>query len=453
MQDSPEVEQYKRQLRQHVAAVAPIFANASVGDFTKDVEIPPQDDELSVFFVGVQIMLDAIREKVEESESALARLNVANNELQHEKAIYGAILSSIGEGLVVVDKDARITLMNQMAADMLGLDVKAMPGCNYYDIVVTRNRDGQDVPVSQRPLHQAVVKGRKQTKTLADGLQYVHSNGTAIPVSITASPVKLGNEIVGAVSTFRDISDEKHMDRTKSEIISIASHQLRTPLTAIKWVSEALLTPVSKLGVTKRRKYLRQIHDSNERMIALVNDLLNVSRVELGTLSLNPKPFDLTQMIDDVLKDLSSQIKAKHLRVKKVISPDLETFVADPRHIQVILQNLLSNAVKYSPVTGKHTITIRVAKQDRQLALAVKDEGCGVPAEQQSKIFSKLFRADNGRKLSSEGSGLGLYVCKAMVEQLGGKIWFESVEDKGSTFFVAIPWNKPPAPDNSSVQA
>lgn len=437
MDRATDLETYKSELKRYLKNVAPVFAKAAIGDFSEDVQLPEEENELTVFFVGVQIMVDAIRQKEEESQSALARLNFANQEAEKEKASYHATLSSIAEGLITVDKESRITLINQVAADMLGLDPKAVINCNYYDIVITKDRDGKPVPVEQRPLMQAAQTGKQQLRDLSDGLEYVRSDGTTIPVSITASPVKVGTKVIGAVSTFRDISEEKQLDRTKSEIISIASHQLRTPLTAIKWVSETLITPNSTMPVAKRTKYLRQIHASNERMIALVNDLLNVSRIELGTMGLRTKPIDLPLMLEEVLKDLAQIIKRKQIKLQKKIGPELDAVVTDPRHMQVILQNLLSNAVKYA--RDKKRVIITIEKRENDLYIAIKDEGYGIPSAQQSKIFGKLFRADNAQKIVSEGSGLGLYVCKAMVGQLGGQILFESVENEGTTFYVTLP--------------
>jgi len=445
---SPEIEAYKRQLRSNLKALAPIFAKAAIGDFSENAPIPKKEDELTIFYVGVQIILDAIREKIDDSQAALIKLNVANADLEHEKAVYHAILSSIGEGLIVVDKDARITLLNQMAADLLGIDMKTAIGLNYYDMIVSKDSEGAVIPVDQRPLYLAITTAEQQVRTLGDGFHYERSDGTIFPVSISASPVKLGKEVLGCVSTFRDISVEKQLDRTKSEIISIASHQLRTPLTAIKWVSEQLMSPMEKLSQLRRRNYLWQIHASNERMITLVNDLLNVSRVELGTLSLNIQTVNVEQLLSEVLTDLDSQIKQKHLKIKKKLSKGLRTVQTDPRHIQVILQNLLSNAVKYSSARKQVNIVIEL-KHDT-IHFMISDQGCGIPKAQQDKVFTKLFRADNARLMIGEGSGLGLYVCKAMAEQLQGTIRFKSIENKGSDFFVTIPLGAPAGKTTSS---
>lgn len=435
--DSNDLDTYRRELKRRLHELAPIFANAAIGDFSQDVQIPEKDDELTVMLVGVQLMLEAIREKQQESEESLTKLNEVNAELQHEKAQYEAILSSMAEGMIVVDKDARITIINQAGADMLGINRQKVVGQNYYSIVTTKDRDGQVVPIERRPLHLALTAGTKQIKTLSDGLHYVRADGSLMPVAITASPVIFDKKIIGGVSTFQDITGEEELDKTKGEIISIASHQLRTPLTAIKWLSEQMLAPVRTMNRAELRKNTQRIHSSNERMITLVNDLLNVSRIELGTISLSYKPYDLPKAIDEIVNEIKAEIKNKHLKVTTHIEPGLDAIVTDPRHLQVILQNLITNAVKYTP--EKHQVTIAASKEHDKLHLTVKDTGYGIPAKQQSQIFSKLFRADNARKSVTDGTGLGLYVGKAMVDQLGGKIWFESVEDEGTTFFVVIP--------------
>lgn len=443
---NPELERYRRQFRDRLKSIAPIFARASIGDFSTDVPVlkDKTDDDLTEFFVGVQIILDAIREKMAENEATLARLNAAHDAAEHEKAIYRAILSSVGEGLVVIDKDTRITLINQAAADMLMIDRTAVVGSNYFDVVVTRDRDDRIVPLEKRPLKQAVTNGKRRITTLNDGLQYIRSDGSTFPVAITASPVKLGKDIIGGVSTFRDISVEKQLDHAKSEIISLASHQLRTPLTAIKWISEELVTNDSTLTTTKRKHYLQQIYSSNQRMLTLITDLMNVSRLELGKLPFEPEAFNLHKLVGEITKDLSALLRRKKIRLDKRVSDHLKTVETDPRFLRIIIQNLLTNAVKYSP-KGKDVL-LSIQPRGHELHIVVRDHGYGIPLGQQNRIFGKLFRADNARRADTDGTGLGLYLSKAMVEQAGGKIWFESVEAKGTTFYVTIPLSVQPSP-------
>jgi signal transduction histidine kinase len=235
----------------------------------------------------------------------------------------------------------------------------------------------------------------------------------------------------------RDMTDEANMDRAKSEIISIASHQLRTPLTAIRWYVTSLLRDEEDLSPAQHIEYLQRIHDANQHMIRLVDDLLNVSRIDLGTLTLQPRPTDLLKIFDAVLKELAVEIAGKKLHIAENSNSHMQPVLVDPNSLHIILQNVVSNAVKYS-LEGGH-ITITIQQQAEQALLQVSDEGVGIPAEQQPKIFSKLFRASNAQKVAVDGSGLGLYVTKAMVERAGGRVWFESVEGKGTTFYVTLP--------------
>lgn len=225
------------------------------------------------------------------------------------------------------------------------------------------------------------------------------------------------------------------IDRAKSEFISLASHQLRTPATSISWYSEMLLgEEVGSLNKLQK-EYMEEIHHGNERMITLINSLLNVSRIELGTYTVEPKSVAVDQVAEDVLKELQIQIAKKQLHIIKNYSTD-SVIVSDPVLVRIIFQNLLSNAVAYTPEHG--TISVSVAKDDTWVNIAVKDSGCGIPAADQSKIFTRFYRADNARNVRPDGSGLGLYITKSIVGVLGGEIRFESKENSGTTFFVTI---------------
>jgi len=438
MSDDDLIE-YRKQIREQFKKIAPIFAKAAIGDFSHDAPPPKEDDDpqLAEFIVGIQIILDAVREKETENRSALNRLEIAHRTAEHEKALYRAMLSSVAEGLIVVDNNAHITLINQAAADMLVIDRTAAVGSNYYDIVVTHDRNNQIVPIEDRPLHLAITKGLERITTVTDGLQYIRTDGTPLPVAITASPVVIGKEIIGAVSTFRDVSAEQQLDGIKSEIISLASHQLRTPLTAVEWMSEELTATKIHLTKAKQKRYLKQIHSSSVRMVNLINDLLNVSKLELGKMTYVAISFDLKTLVADTLRDVTPLLKSRQIRLEKHISPEFKIVDTDPNYLRVILQNLLSNAIKYSP--NGETVTLEIEPRGPNMYIVVSDHGFGIPSRQQSRVFGKLFRADNAQQAETDGSGLGLYLSRAMAEQAGGRIWFDSVEDKGTTFYVTLP--------------
>lgn len=245
------------------------------------------------------------------------------------------------------------------------------------------------------------------------------------------------DEIGNLAGTFNNMLDTlEELDKAKNDFVSLASHQLRTPLTATKWVSEELLLPPAPLSDERKDHYLRQIHASNERMIRLVNQLLDASRIGFGTLAYKPEVVHIDDVVELMLRDITPEIKNSGVKLETKVDKHLPVIHMDRTWVQVILQNLVSNALRYSQ--PGQSVIVSITNQNNEILIKVKDSGCGIPVSQQSKIFTKLFRADNARQLVGEGSGLGLYITKALVEQVGGKIWFESAENKGTTFYVKL---------------
>jgi signal transduction histidine kinase len=165
--------------------------------------------------------------------------------------------------------------------------------------------------------------------------------------------------------------------------------------------------------------------------------LLNISRIDLGTFAVEPEPCDFCAIAKSVMAELQPMIAAKKMAVKTDCDDDLPPINADIKLVRIIFQNLLTNALKYTPEKGK--VTVSIAKQGRDILIKVADNGYGIPEEAKSKIFTKLFRADNIREVEAEGTGLGLYIVKSIVEQAGGRVWFDSLESKGTTFYVTLP--------------
>ena len=235
----------------------------------------------------------------------------------------------------------------------------------------------------------------------------------------------------------RDITKEKQIDRAKSEFVSLASHQLRTPLSTINWYAEMLLAGDAGKLNKEQRDYLEEVYKGNQRMVDLVNALLNVSRIELGTLAVDPKPTNLIDQAESVLNEIKPLIAKKKLRVIKKFAKNIPEINLDDKLMRIVWQNLLSNSLKYTPEKGK--IGVVISKDKTNVKIEVSDTGMGIPKYQQKNIFTKLFRADNVREHETDGTGLGLYIVKSVIEQFGGKVWFKSVENKGTTFYATIP--------------
>ncbi|MDO8594412.1 MAG: HAMP domain-containing sensor histidine kinase [bacterium] len=231
----------------------------------------------------------------------------------------------------------------------------------------------------------------------------------------------------------------KKLDEVKSNFISVVAHQLRTPLSGIKWTLNLLIS--GDLGQTslEQKTFLLKAYESNDRMINLVNDMLGADRIESGKLRYNFQPVQLFDVVDNVLFEILPQANARSLKIVFDERPsDLPKVAADPERIRAVFQNLLDNAVKYSRPSGTILVGMRQSDPDTVL-VHIKDDGIGIPKEQQKSIFTRFFRATNAVKAETDGSGLGLYIVKNIVERHSGKVWFESVEGSGVTFFFTVP--------------
>jgi signal transduction histidine kinase len=225
---------------------------------------------------------------------------------------------------------------------------------------------------------------------------------------------------------------------SQSNFINLTSHQLRTPLSGMKWLLELLQKSDTGNLNKKQKDFIEKIYTSNERMIALVNDLLEVTRIEQGDTKLYLQPTDLTSVIRGLIKEKEKEVKKKHLQVSFTTEQEPFPLVkTELNKIKQALFNIISNAVSYTPENGK--IVIDLTKQDDMVLGTISDTGAGIPKDQQKTIFTKFFRGSNITTLETSGTGLGLYISKAFIEASGGRLWFKSEEGKGTTFYFTLP--------------
>lgn len=235
-----------------------------------------------------------------------------------------------------------------------------------------------------------------------------------------------------------DVTTQRNADRMKSEFVSLASHQLRSPLTAVRWLTERLVQPQTGPLNESQQEIARLLRETSLRLIHLVNDLLNISRLETGRMTVEPQLTDIKQLIQQAIDDLQYQIEQKKHQVTCAINPEVPAQLSiDPQLIHEVISNLISNAVKYTPDKGN--ISIEITSQSDQVEIVVKDNGYGIPSSEHSKIFGRFYRATNVATKDIDGTGLGLYLVKLIVEASGGKIWFESQVDQGTTFYFTLP--------------
>lgn len=367
---------------------------------------------------------------------AKANLNIADLQtaVEGEQQIeVEALLNSIGDGAVMTDEFGRILTINPVALSILGFEEHELVGKFFPKVMVAVNEKGKQIGLIDRPISKAFLTG----KAVTEKIHYRHKDGRAIPVSVTVAPMMVGDRPVGAIEVFRDISLENEIDRMKSEFISLASHQLRTPLSAIKTYSHMLMEGFMGPVEPAQKKALHTIISASNRMNELISTLLNITRIESGSIAITPKYVNLNKLVEEVHKELL------HTATDKLITMTLETPKAplqvrtDNLIAKEVISNLVTNAIKYTPEHG--TITIKVLNRAHDVCVKVIDTGFGIPTYSQDQIFTKFFRAHNVVKRETSGTGLGLYLVKGLVDVLGGKVWFTSKEDEGSTFYFSLP--------------
>ncbi len=364
----------------------------------------------------------------------LEDLSLEREKLKDTNAKDEAILASIGDGLVVADGTGKLIYFNQQAEDIMGKGlVSTDPSTWQQEYGLFDPITLQPLPLEQNPLFIA-VHGRPVDKV------ELFVRNPAMPqgkfISVTARPILSDGKSIGGVVIFHDITKETAVDKAKTEFVSLASHQLRTPLSAIGWYTEMVLSGDTGDLNQEQKQYLGEVYKGSRRMGELINALLNVSRLELGTFIVEPEPTDIVKLAQTLTSEQRPQIEAKKIIFEQNYAVNLPIFNADPKLLGMIFQNLLSNAIKYTPAGGR--VNPATGQAD-QLSIVVADTGYGIPKDQQGQIFAKLFRADNVRKLDTEGTGLGLYIVKSIVDHSDGKIWFESAENQGTTFHVTFP--------------
>jgi len=392
--------------------------------FTGD-ELEILDKEAARLAVRLKEAYSSLEQRVEER----------TQELHAENAKDEALIESIGEGFLAIDMTGKIITCNSAAAAMLQWEKEQITNAHFSSVLNLRTKKGEIPAPSDHIVRRAMEEKHTLHTSPIDTYYCERHDGTRFPLSITATPFHIGEETKGIVVTFRDVSEEKRIDRMKMEFISLASHQLRTPLTAIGWYIE-LVQGESKGLTEDQQDYISQIIDSHKRMVNLVNALLNVSRIELGRLKIDPEPTNVQEMVDEIVKQLQPQMQEKKIQYSQSLPKKLKAFI-DVYLVSMVLENLLSNAVKYTPDGGSIDLSVKAGKQEMQFH--VRDTGMGIPQAQQHKIFEKLFRADNARKTETDGTGIGLYIAKSFAETWGGRLWFKSEENKGSTFSFTVP--------------
>lgn len=364
--------------------------------------------------------------KNQRSESYLA-------ELEKQMAYASALFLNIGDGAIATNEQGKISRINDEALKILGYTYEEAIGEWFQKIIIALDEHGNKIDLMNRPITRAILSG----KPVSTKMFYQPKTGKPIPVAVTVAPIILNGIPNGAVEVFRDITREHEVDVMKSEFISLASHQLRTPLTAISTYTHMLLQGFQGPVTDEQRAFLETILTSSDRMNELIDTLLTVSRLESGSVTINLSDTNISALLRNIKQELWPLAKNKSLTVETVLPKQAVHAQTDSLLLTEICTNIISNAIKYTPKQG--SISIILKESEDKITITVKDTGYGIPKDLQSRVFTKFFRAPNILKEEAVGTGLGLYMVKELTENLGGDITFKSKENHGTTFTITLP--------------
>lgn len=373
-----------------------------------------------------QLLDGRVKEKTAKLQNALQIVHA--QKIQDE-----ALLSSISEGMIATDHDGRVLVANRAAENMFGWSLKEVMGKPIGSVLSLQDAKGTPVADAEHPGLRALKQEQKirTTELLATG------QNSAFPIEISAAPIILKGTVFGSILILTDITREKEIDRMKTEFIGIASHQLRGPLASLKWYGDWFAKGKAGKLVKTQKEFIDKMNISTNTMISLVDDFLNVSRIEQGSMKNEPVDVVISELVTNILSLSEHNIQEKQLGVQVENASAIKSIHADPDMIREILANFISNAIKYTPVSG--SIVIRLSGDERKMCVEVENTGDGIPVSEQSKIFSKFYRASNMVKQGIKGTGLGLYTAKCLAESMGGSVGFESVEHQSTKFWVHLP--------------
>ena len=383
-------------------------------------------------FSGITQSITVLVQDVTEQVKAKREIEALARMMAERSARLDSILGSMTDGLWVYDSSSRVVDINQAALTMFGL-ASRMEAVDQSSFEAFRLRypDGRPIPPDDLPYARA-LRGHTVPDYLAIGRHLI--TGKDLDLSIAAAPIE-SNGIVGAVLVMRDITALQELDRKKDEFLSVASHELRTPLTTIKGYTQLLAQTVNDLAVEERSTYLNAVLGEIERMMGLISELLDVSRIETNRLQIHPQPVRWVEF----LERRATAFRVQHpTRQVRFVSSAMDVIVhADPDRMRQVVDNLLSNAIKYSPDGTEIEVSARLEGQ--VILTSVADQGIGIPSDEIPRLFERFHRARNVSSRYYGGLGLGLYIARAIVEAHDGEIFVESEEGKGSVFTIRLP--------------
>lgn len=410
----------------------------------KTSELENRIGELASSKLATENALNEIKNAEDKMLEKNIQVENAFDEVQHfarmadrERLTYSLLISSIGEGVVVIDPKGIISVTNNVCAKMFGKNIDELKGLIIFDILELYSNDKKLVDVEY--LRNILVEGNLHNfrywviKRKSDGQEIIIS-GVIAPLIDESS----GGIARGMIFTLRNVVEEKLLEEARVGFISTASHQLRTPLTSMRWFVEMLHDGDAGDINEEQQQFLERVSEGIDRMIGLVNMLLQIARIEAGRTNIEPVPVDFVEVANSVAKTIELQLKEHGQQIVVIKdSENIPLVMLDKDYVWQVVQNLFTNAQRYS--FDNTTTEVHIKVDGEVVVFSVLDHGIGIPKVAQIRVFEKFYRADNALTKVPSGTGLGLSLVKMLVEEMGGVLTFESEENIGTTFIMKIP--------------
>jgi len=359
--------------------------------------------------------IEALQALAGNTSAALANAELYSRvSLEKERSV--AILANIADGIVAVDRDGRVVLWNAAAQQITGVPEEEAIGHTTMQVLQRELQSGDDAPAGQRLV--SILRGGEEV-------------WLSLSEALMRDPL---GAVAGRIFAFRDISSDRMVEQVKSDFVAAVSHELRTPLTSIYGFSETLLREDIPFGEDDRRTFLRYIASESERLTEIVDQLLNVARLDAGDLQVEVGRIDVGSVVSEVVETVEG---ANEHQFEIDLPEEPLAAEADPEKVRQVFNILVENALRYSPEGGK--VIVGARRNADRVEVRVIDEGMGIPAAEREWIFRKFYRAESAARDGAAGTGLGLFIAKELVNAMGGRIWVDSTEGEGSSFAFELP--------------